>query len=239
MAHRRPFYTELLAFLVLHPSGVTADQISEAFGIQPERARKDIGIVRGWLGTDARTGKLHLPNARQTHTAGEGAKYAVNGVATDLDLFRRLRGRGQSRGTAGIDDLQSALTFVTGEPFSDLRPTGWSWLLDGERSDHIMACAIADTAHIVATHALAVGDLDLARFAAETGCLALPYDDTSRLDLVAVEKASGHDEVADGFLAEGIVNRSDDDAGPVDVPSHTSRVIRQRSWTSSRSRSAG
>ena len=108
-----------------------------------------------------------------------------------------------------------------------------------ERLDHIMACAIVDTAHIVATHALAVGDLDLARFAAETGYLASPYDDTIRLDLVAVDKASGEDEVADGFLADGIVNRSNDDAGPVDLPLHTSRIIRQRSWTSSRSRSAG
>lgn len=42
------------------------------------------------------------------------------------------------------------------------------WLLDGERLDHIMTCAIVDTAHIVTTHALAVGDLGLARFAAET-----------------------------------------------------------------------
>jgi len=102
MAHRRPFYVELLAFLTLHPTGVTADEIGEAFGIQSERARKDVGIIRGWLGQDPGTGKQHLPNARQTHSGGVMGKYVVHGVATDMDLFRRLRTRGESRGAAGI-----------------------------------------------------------------------------------------------------------------------------------------
>ena len=98
MAHRRPFYVELLAFLALHPKGVTANEIGEAFGLQPERARKDVGIIRGWLGSDPRTGKPHLPNARQAHADGVQGRYVVRGVATDLDLFRRLRARGESRG---------------------------------------------------------------------------------------------------------------------------------------------
>lgn len=239
MQHRRPFYLELLAYLALRPSGGTADEISEAFGIQPERARKDIGILRGWLGTDNRTGKPHLPNARQTHVNGEGARYVLNGVATDLDLFRRLRTRGQSRGAAGIEDLQTALTFVTGEPFTDLRPAGWNWLLEGERLDHVMSCAIVDTAHVVVSHALSVGDLDVARFAAETGQLASPFDETSRLDGIAVDMASGEEAVADQVLTEGVLNRSDDDQGPVDVPERSARVIRQRAWSPTRSKTAG
>ncbi|QBX57290.1 LysM peptidoglycan-binding domain-containing protein [Nocardioides seonyuensis] len=239
MAHRRPFYIELLSFLALRPNGATADEIGTAFGIQPERARKDLGILRGWLGTDKRTGKPHLPNARQTHVKGEGARYVLSGVATDLDLFRRLRARGQSRGAAGIDDLQTALTLVSGETFSDLRPTGWSWLFEGERLDHIMSCAIVDTAHIVTTQALSVGDLDLARFAAETGNLACPYDETSRLDLVAVRSACGEDEAAERLLADAVLDRSDDGLGPLDTPAHTSRIVRQRGWATSRSRSAG
>ena len=239
MQHRRPFYLELLAYLALRPSGATADEISEAFGIQPERARKDIGILRGWLGTDNRTGKPHLPNARQTHVNGEGARYVLNGVATDLDLFRRLRTRGQSRGAAGIEDLQTALTFVTGEPFTDLRPAGWNWLLEGERLDHVMSCAIVDTAHVVVSHALSVGDLDVARFAAETGQLASPFDETSRLDGIAVDMASGEEAVAEQVLTEGVLNRSDDDQGPVDVPERSARVIRQRAWSPTRSKTAG
>ncbi len=32
VAKRKAFYTELLAFLVLHPQGVTIDQVVDAFG---------------------------------------------------------------------------------------------------------------------------------------------------------------------------------------------------------------
>jgi LysM repeat protein len=240
MAHRRPYYVELLAFLVLHPRGVTADDVADAFGIRTDRARKDLGVLRGWLGRDPRTGKPHLPNARQTHADGVHAKYAVHGVATDMDLFRRLRTRGQSRGAAGIDDLRLALTLVSGEPFTDLRATGWSWLLDNERHDHLMSCAIVDSAHIVTTHALAGGDLDLARFSAETAYRAAPYDETSRLDLIAVDKALGQDEEAERLLAEGVLNRSDDDLGPIKIPDHTEQIIRQHGWIAERqTRSAG
>jgi hypothetical protein len=157
-----------------------------------------------------------------------------------MDLFRRLRTRGQSRGAAGIDDLRLALTLVSGEPFTDLRATGWSWLLDNERHDHLMSCAIVDSAHIVTTHALAGGDLDLARFSAETAYRAAPYDETSRLDLIAVDKALGQDEEAERLLAEGVLNRSDDDLGPIKIPDHTEQIIRQHGWIAERqTRSAG
>jgi LysM repeat protein len=240
MAHRRPYYVELLAFLVLHPRGVTADDVADALGIRSDRARKDLGVLRGWLGRDPRTGKPHLPNARQTHADGVHAKYAVHGVATDMDLFRRLRTRGQSRGAAGIDDLRAALTLVSGEPFTDLRSTGWGWLLDGERHDHLMACAIVDTAHIVTTQALTTHDLELARFSAETAYRAAPYDETSRLDLIAVDKALGKVEKAERLLSEGVLNRTDDDLGPIEIPDHTERIVRHRGWTTERrTRSAG
>ncbi len=240
MAHRRPYYVELLAFLALHPHGVTADDIADALGIRPDRARKDLGVLRGWLGRDPRTGKPHLPNARQTHADGVHAKYAVHGVATDMDLFRRLRTRGQSRGADGIDDLRVALTLVSGEPFANLRSTGWGWLLDGERHDHLMSCAIVDTAHIVTTHALTTHDLELARFSAEAAYRAAPYDETSRLDLIAVDKALGEGDEADRLLADGVLDRSDDDLAPIEIPDHTHRLLQQRGWIPERrDRSAG
>ena len=162
-------------------------------------------------------------------TGGSGGT-VVHGVATDMDLFRRLRTRGESRGAAGIDDLTTALALVSGEPFSDLRPPGWSWLLEGERLDHIMTCAIVDTAHITTTHALSVGDLDLARFAAETAADSAPYEEIPQLDLVAVEKAAGEDVRAGGRLTAEVVNRSDDGLGPVDVPLRSAQVIGHRGW---------
>lgn len=122
--------------------------------------------------------------------------YAVDDVLTDLDLFRRLRARGQARG-AGIEDLALALRLVTGPPFDDHRNGGWTWLRDGEPLDHLAACAIVDVGHIVSTRALAERDLRLARFAAETEYKATPFDEIARLDLIDVASAEGHGKLAE------------------------------------------
>jgi hypothetical protein len=161
-AARRPYYVDLLAYLVLHPEGSTADDLAEAFGITRERARVSMSNLRRWLGTDPNTKKPYLPDAKQTHTSGELAAYKVQGVLCDLDLFRRLRTRAQSKGAAGMDDLIRALRLVTGEPFSRLHDRDRSWLLEGERWDHIMTSAIVDVGHIVSAHALANDDSALA-----------------------------------------------------------------------------
>jgi hypothetical protein len=232
VAKRRPFYVELLAYLTLHPNGVTASEVADAFGITKERARSDLSILRHWLGDDPRSGEPHLPDARaQRDRTDRGAVYVTRGVLCDLDLFRRLRNRGQAAGSEGIEDLVVALRLVTGEPFSEHRGSGWGWLLDGERTDHIMTCAIVDVAHIVTAHALATGDLDLARFSAETAYRAAPYDETSRLDLIDVAAATGHAGAAQRQLIDDVLNRSDDGLGPIEVPDRTAEVIRQRGWS--------
>jgi hypothetical protein len=193
VAHRKPLYVELLAYLALHPTGVTTPEVCDAFGLRPDRARTDLGVVRRWLGIDSRTGEPHLPSARarQTHDHRGLPVYKLDGVLTDLDLFRRLRSRGQSHGAEGLTDLVTALGLVAGEPFTGLRPAGWSWLLDGDRIDHIMTCAIVDVAHIVTTHALTIEDFELARLAARTACRAAPDDETSRLDMIDVASTTG------------------------------------------------
>jgi hypothetical protein len=151
-------------------------------------------------------------------------------VLTDLDLFRLLRARGQSRGTNGLADLVAALHLVSGEPFSHLRPAGWSWLLDGDRIDHIITCGIVDVAHIVTTQALTTKDFELAKFAAGTAYRAAPDDETSRLDMVAVAVATGHADLAERQLIDGIFNRSDDDLGPIDLPRRTETIVNKLGW---------
>ncbi|GAB3769941.1 LysM repeat protein [Nocardioides ginsengisegetis] len=232
VARRKPFYVELLAYLALHPNGVTTPQVCDAFGLKPDRARTDLAVVRRWLGIDGRTGELHLPSARARaghHDRGT-AVYQLQGVLTDMDLFRRLRARGQSRGEDGIADLVTALDLVSGEPFTELRPAGWSWLLDGDRLDHIMTCAIVDVAHIVTTHALSVDDFELARRTAETAYRAAPDDETSRLDLIQVAAATGHADLAERQLIDDIFNRSDDGLGPVAVPDRTAHIAGGHGW---------
>jgi hypothetical protein len=180
--------------------------------------------VRRWLGgpDDQHT---YLPGAREP--GPEPGRYVVQDVVCGLDLFRRLRTRGQLRGEEGIDDLRRALALVRGEPFTDLRPHGWDWLLEGDRDDQIAVATIADVAHILTTRALSEGDLDLAKFSAEKGYLGAPYDESACLDVIAVEKALGHDDEAERRLREHL-SRTDDDLGPVDPPDATTQIIRQR-----------
>jgi hypothetical protein len=104
------------------------------------------------------------------------------GILVDADLFRRLRVRGEARAADGIADLIVALSLVSGPPFDQLRSDGYEWLTDGARIDHHMVCGIADVAHLVATHALAVGDIKRVRAAAEIAQLAAPYEEIPRLD---------------------------------------------------------
>lgn len=235
-AHRRPFYVELLAYLALHPRGVAAAEVADAFGLKPDRVRVDISQLRRWLGNDPLTGEPYLPKAEPALGPDSPAVYKVRGVLSDLDLFRRLRARGQSLGAEGIDDLICALRLVTGEPFTQLREHHWNWLLDGERWDHIMGAAIVDVGHIVTTHALAVEDNDLAVWAAQVAYHASPFDEVAQLDIIASEKAHGHDEQADQDLAERVSNRRDDDMAPIGVPSRSAQIIENKSWSTPGSR---
>ncbi|WP_310964108.1 LysM peptidoglycan-binding domain-containing protein [Nocardioides terrisoli] len=235
-AHRRPYYVEFLAYLALHPHGVSAEKLAEDLCIRPQKARSDLSIVRKWLG-QSRAGRPYLPRAQQTHQDGVPATYALDGVLCDLDLFRRLRARGQSRGSEGMADLVCALHLVSGEPFTDLRKDGWGWLLEGDRLDHIMTAAIVDVGHIVTTHALALGDLDLADFASNVALAASPYDEVATLDRAEVERATGDAEEADARMRKDVFNRTDDALGPIQLPPRTAEVVeRKRSSTTGRRR---
>ena len=234
IAKRRPYFVELLTFIALHPAGVTGSAVADAFSIAGSRARTDLGSLRAWLGDNQRTGREYLPPANDSPTFRKtGVKtYQIQDVLVDLDLFRRLRARGEARGAEGISDLKTALSLVEGVPFSHLRERGWSWLLDGERLHETIGCAIVDTAHVVVVDALAKGDLATARRAAETACKAAPYDDICRLDLVKVTDVEGHLEAADRILVDDVFDRTDDHLPPVDLPERTRDVASSQGWTS-------
>lgn len=120
---------------------------------------------------------------------------------------------------------------VSGEPFTDLRKDGWGWLLEGDHLDHIMTAAIVDVGHIVTTHALTTGDLQLADFASNVALAASPYDEIANLDRVAVDRAVGNVGRADARLQNGISNRSDDAYGPIQVSPRTAESHRMQAFT--------
>jgi nucleoid-associated protein YgaU len=233
---RRPYFVEILAYLALHPKGATASEVADAFGIAASRARTDVSSLRDWLGTNPRTEAPYLPAANESPAFFEsGVKtYQVLDVLVDLDLFRRLRARGEARGADGIEDLKTAMSLVQGLPFSLLRAKGWSWLLDTERVHETIGCAIVDTAHVLVVDALAKGSLDLARGIAEAACEAAPYDDICRLDLVKVAAAEGHDEAADTMLSDDVFNRTDDYLPPIDLPERTGDIVGKEGWGNSK-----
>lgn len=150
LARRRPYYTELLAYLVLRPHGATVDEIADDFSLSPARVRTDMTILRDWLGADPRTGAAYLPDARSTPAALRRgvAVYQLDGALCDWHLFERLQAAAAMRKNEGerVGDLQAALDLVTGRPFDQARPAGWGWLFEGDRVDLHAAKAVVDVA---------------------------------------------------------------------------------------------
>lgn len=150
LARRRPYYTELFAYLALRPGGATVDDIADAFNLTPARVRTDMKILRDWLGADPHTGTAYLPDARTTPAALRRgvAVYQLEGTLCDWHLFTRLQsvaGQG-SDDEKGVNELQTALGLVTGRPFDQARPAGWGWLFEGDRVDLHATRAVTDIA---------------------------------------------------------------------------------------------
>ena len=242
LTKRRPYMTELLAFIALRRLGATPDEVAEAFNIGKPKARDYVLTIRQWLGTNPRTGTHHLPDARLAPASAirDVPVYQVVDLLIDADLFRRLRVRGQARGGAeGIEDLRKALTLVEGRPFDypieREQGGGWAWLLEGDRLDEHLTVAIVDVAHIVTTHALTTGDLPTARMAAETATLAAPHEEIPRLDLAAVAAAEGHHAEAHRIIRDDVCNRTDDEGPPPELPPRTEQILRTRQgWTTTK-----
>ena len=233
LTERKPYMTEVLAYIATRPHGATPDEVADVMGITSGKAREYVRVVRDWLGTNPRTGKEHLPDARQSpaaQTQGVGV-YQVLDVLVDADIFRRLRARGQTRGAEGIEDLSTALRLVQGRPFDKLRRPGWAWLHEGDRLDHHLAAAIVDVAHTVSTHALHAKNLPQARIAAETALIAAPEEEIPRLDLARVAKAEGLHHQAERILRDDVCNRSHDEGPPPDLSERTQTLLEPRDWT--------
>jgi nucleoid-associated protein YgaU len=234
---RRPYYAELAAYLVHREHGASTDQIATAFSLAPGSARKYISTLRDILGTNPKTGKPYLPNANESKSAkARGVNvYQLTGILVDAELFRRLRLRGDARGQerGGIDDYVTALSLVTGEPFSQMRDEGGAWIVGGDRIDHHATTAIIDVAHIVNMYALAAGDTVSPRAAADIARIAMPADEVHRLDLAATDAAEGRTDDVHRTIVKDVCNRSDDGFPPMELSPRTKQILaHHRDWLS-------
>lgn len=234
LVERRAYFTELLTYLALRRrNGATPDEVAAAFNLQPTKVRGYVKVVRDWLGTNPATGTKHLPDATDapaTKRTGVNVYQVDDGLLVDVDLFRQLWARGQARGPAGIHDLRQALDLVVGRPFDQLRKGAWSWLLEGDRTDLQMQAAVADVAHLVATHSLTTGDLRTARHAVDKAMLAAPDEDTTHLNRAALAAAEGFPEEAERILRDEVCNRSDDGHAPLDLTQRADAILRNHDW---------
>jgi hypothetical protein len=231
---RIPYYTEVAAYLASRDHGAQIDQVAEAFGVKNETAASRLKDLRQWLGTNPRTGEMHLPDARKSKASRERgvSVYEIEDMLVDADLFQQLHLRGQARGgEAGIADLEAALELVIGEPYSQQRTGGYAWLRDNP-VDEYLKVAVEKVAHTVASWALERGELDRAERAARVALEAMPYAEVPRLDLAAVLEARGSKAAAERLLREEVCNRDDDGNGPLDLSERTEQIRRRREWLS-------
>lgn len=228
---RLAYFTELLVFLALASRGRTRLAVQEAFGIQEVTVRSHCNVVRHWLGQDPRTGELYLPNAKTVGAQrGSDPVYVVSGLLVDSDLCCRLRKRAAGRGAAGLADLTTALSLVTGEPFQGARGGVYPWLVAEERQDEYLRVMVSDIAHTVATQALRDADVATARAAVEVAAKAAPQAEIWRTDQAAVAEQEGDMVQAKRMLLDGVLNRSDDSGAPQDPTERSTEVFAVRGW---------
>lgn len=223
--------TEIVAFLATRPDGVTTQEVADAFNIKELRVRKNMSIVRAWLGINPKTGRPFMPKSTESeraHERGVGL-YLIESLLSDADLFRRLRLRGESRGADGISDLRTALRLVNGTPYDQLRTRGGYWLADTRIDQHLL-CGIVDVAHLIATIALGAGDLRQARAAAELAAMTAPHEATPQLDLAAVAAREGDPQRAAEIARAMIAWRDGSVEGPVDLPGRAKIILRSHRW---------
>lgn len=243
ISNGKAYLVEVLSFLALRPDGATPAQLAEAFGLTDKKARDHVSTLRKWLGTDPRTGALHLPHAVDASRADGVKVYRVEGLLVDVDLFKRLHARGQARGAAGVEDLIAALRLVRGEPFDQLRTGGWGWFWDGgERVDQYVLVGIEAVAHTVILHSIQSGDLDTARWAAQVSLRANPHSEVARLDMASVLMREGSPSAATAaaeMLRDEVIGRADGQEIPMDLPARTEEILQNHpQWWSEKGAAA-
>ena len=219
--------SEVVTYLALHMSGVTADKfVTDLWPAdrQPKAGtrRQLIFDVRKWMGRDPETGEQFLPNAND-------GLYRLTTRLLDADLLRRLRKRAHAKAGVNdcggaLEDYRAALGLVRGRPMPEAAGQSYPWLANLDRmDDRRLPAWVTDTAHEAAEIAFGINDLDTARWAADIGHLCDKDSDVPLCDLMLAAQAAGSMEIAQA-LAYQILDVNDATV-PEECPPRTFEVI--------------
>lgn len=231
---RKLYYTEIVAYLASRPRGATTRELCDALATTPDALRRNLSVVRKWLGVDPATREPFVPDATRLDPYGDRT-YRLSNVLYDADLFRRLRLRGQARGPDGFGDYLAALNLVAGAPYSGLRANGGIWLTESRVDQHLLV-AIVDIAHLAVTMALIADDLDNAERAARIAIKAAPDEDRPQVDLATVAATRG-DRGESQRIGQAITSQHDDE-GPLELDDDTIDLLLSRGHAPGRRRTS-
>ncbi|WNZ06228.1 LysM peptidoglycan-binding domain-containing protein [Streptomyces sp. 11x1] len=182
-----PRMAQLAALLLFRPgrsADVLCSDMDPVSPWSPSTLNARLQGLRRSLGSDP-AGNPYVPRR-----SSGGDPYRLSpGVRSDWSRFLQLVERALPLGSAGLTDLERALTLVRGRPFGG-KPLPWA-----EPYQQEMITRIIDVAHTVATYRTPAGphhDLSAARQAVATG---LDVDDTAELlyrDWCRLEYAAGN-----------------------------------------------
>ena len=222
-----------IAYLAWLERGVTGERAAADCGWASVKTVQNRGTNARFLLGKRPDGSDWLPDAglsagalRGTTPTYDLAK-GIGGVLNTADLFVRLKHRAECRGDAGgcEEDLVKALALVTGTPFEGATEQRFKWLMRTGRPDDILAGAIHDAAHTLATRAVTQGRTDLVRLACEAARRANPNADISWLDQAAATEAESGRATAGELVRERVLDRFDED-----LPARSETIVEQREW---------
>lgn len=170
---------EVCAWLAEHPAS-NATQMATALLIAEGTRRSNLSRLRTWLGSDP-DGEPYLPDAYSGHISLHPA------ITSDWQQLQILLKPGITR--VADQTLISALELVRGAPLADAAPTQWHW---AEELRISISSALRDVGVVLTERALAVNDLDLARWAASRALVVAPDDELLLCARLRTEHQAGN-----------------------------------------------
>ncbi|WP_370614100.1 LysM peptidoglycan-binding domain-containing protein [Mumia qirimensis] len=169
---RRELFTEIAAYLAVHPDGVHVNVLTAAIwprGVDAETRDATLSAVAEWIGTSA-AGEPVLNTEAGVWSLRRSA------VACDWDRFRAALNRAVNS-RARVPALRTAMSLVRGPAFTDVPQGRYAWLAHLGLEEDI-ALAVEMTSSALASECTAVDDATGARDALLAGLAALPASET-------------------------------------------------------------